>query len=203
VPAAAAPSKGWRGSPDLTSPSPPCHTTLSSTPPTEPACMTSTVLSPASPPAAFYAPAHRQPAPGARPSPKPPAPHRLQQQQQRAAYHPPAATERAPPSSTQASKPASVQALPVPVKEEPTAATVEKGQQRSAPPPPPALPATEPAGQLPKDEEMRRRQLVKDYEGLSELCSQHHRSEYNRLKWGPAGASHPYPFSDRALGTAR
>lgn len=67
-----------------------------------------------------------------------------------------------------------------------------EGRFEPAAPPPPATETT--AGLLTKDEEMRRRQLVKDFEGLSGLCSQHHRSEYNRLKWGPAGTSQGFPL---------
>ncbi|CDZ98297.1 Protein-tyrosine/Dual specificity phosphatase [Phaffia rhodozyma] len=38
------------------------------------------------------------------------------------------------------------------------------------------------------DEEAHRRRAVEAVEGLSCLASQHHRSEYNRMKWGESGA---------------
>jgi hypothetical protein len=38
------------------------------------------------------------------------------------------------------------------------------------------------------EEERRKRRQLEDAEGLSMLCSQHHKSEYNRLKWGDKGS---------------
>jgi type IV secretory pathway VirB10-like protein len=41
--------------------------------------------------------------------------------------------------------------------------------------------------QLSPEEERHRRRQVDEAEGLSAFCSQHHTSEYNRLKWGDKG----------------